>query len=286
MGQLSKMTEKATKEWANSLTLEHIEESERQGCDMSEYRIIYEEKQAERRKAIEENMAAIDMGKLDKYKKTPRVDSDFVNAVAGFFGGKSKDIQQLENAPLVYGKVVQANSALFTPNEDSIGSTGIVFVFALDEAHRCDEAWLTKTAKRISEMREQVDKNEPKDILYMIYGLLDSDNKGFFAKMKESKKLEIIPQDCRPLIKALRDVHSSFCFPLSESLNEGADAWCVTFWLDKPSKLPFTFIPYSRIIPFIVTGTPVQKCVTSIIGSLLSKDGANLRLIPPTYYLK
>ncbi len=41
------MGEKAIQDWANNLTLEQIEEYERQGMDMSEYRVILQERLAE-----------------------------------------------------------------------------------------------------------------------------------------------------------------------------------------------------------------------------------------------
>ena len=286
MGLLSKMTEKATKEWAANLTLEQIEEYERQGMDMSEHRVAYEERQAEKRKLIEENMAAIDMVKLERYKKLPRsAEDDFVNAVAEFNGISNKKKQQLETAPLVYSRVVQAHYALFSPQKDDFGATGMVLVFALDEAHRYDEQWLEKTANRISEMKED-SENNTKDFLHTICRIFELGKSGIMASILESKELKCVPEDCREFIKTLRNSQSSFCFPLGNSLSDGADAWCVTCWIDKPSRLPLSQIPYSRIIPLVVPGQLKEYKARSAAGVLLNLDKDTTKLIPPTYYTK
>ena len=286
MGLLSKMTDKATQEWAKNLTLEQIEEYERQGMDMSEYRIVYEDRQAEKHKLIEENMAAIDMSKLDKYKKVPRsAEDDFVNAVAKLNVISDKKKQQLETAPLVYGRVVQAHHSLFSPQKDNIGTTGMVLLFALDQEHCYNEKWLAKTAERISEMKQDVENNT-KDFLHTICRIFSLGDSGILANILESKKLKCVPEDCREFIKTLRDEHSSFCFQLGNSLSEGADAWCVTYWLDKPSKLPLSQIPYSRIIPLILSGQPKQYKARSAAGTLLNAGKDVAELVPPAYYTK
>jgi hypothetical protein len=287
MASQAATVEERMREWAKTATDEQFEEYERTGMDMSAYRQIREDYRAEQQKLVDANKAAIDMGKLDKYKNIPRSADGFVDAVAAFnVISSDKERQQLEDAPLVYGRVVQANNALFTPNDDSIGATGIVFLFALDEAHRYDEAWLAKTAERISEMKESVDKNEPKGAFFSIGKMLELDKKGVVANMKEAKKLEIVPEDCREFIKALRDHQSSFYFPLGKSLSGDADAWCATYWLDKPSKLPMTFIPYSRIIPFLVSAKPQKYVATSMLGTIRSLGKNVIELIPPEYYTK
>jgi hypothetical protein len=145
--------------------------------DMSEYRVIHEERQAEKQKAIQENMAAMDYGKLDKYKKVPRnAEDDFVSDVAKFNGVSDKDKPQLETALLVYGRVVQAHHALYTPQKDDFGAAGIVLVFALDEAHRYDEEWLAKTANCISEMKKNASENKPKGFFFTLCRLFEFEN--------------------------------------------------------------------------------------------------------------
>ena len=275
MGLLSKMTEKATKEWAQNLTLEQIEEYERQGMDMSEYRIIYEEQQAEKQRLID----AIDLGKLDKYKNARSTEDDFVNEVAKFNKMPDKKKQKLETAPLVYGRVVQAHSALFKPDPKNKSGCGIVFLYALDDAHRYDEEWLAKTANRISEMKESVN-NQPPGTMEKIFHLLKLDNNFLFSitigSMIEKKRVKFLPEDCRDFIRILCLDSGSFGFKLGETLSDGADAWCATYTLSDQSKLPMAQIPHNRIIPFLLSGDPANFSGIS--------DAA--QLIPPAYYTK
>ena len=271
MGLLSNMTEKATQQWLQNLTLEQIEEYERQGMDMSEYRIIYEERQAEKQRL--EN--AIDLSLLDKYKRMPR-SVEFIDDVAKFNKLSDNKKSKIENAPLVYGKVVQAHSALFSSNPTNKSGCGIVFLYALDDAHCYDDEWLTKTANRISEMKASA-RNQPDSTMEKIARLLKLDKNFLFAltlgaKMKE-KKLEFLPEDCRSLIYVLCLDASSFGRKLGETLSDGADAYCATFSLWDQSKLPMAKIPQNRIIPLLVT----------------EQDAGGLNdtalLIPPTYYM-
>ena len=269
MGLLSKMTEKATKEWAKNLTPEQIAEYERQGMDMSEYKIIAEEHQAEQERFAD----AIDLSKLDKFKNTRT--PEFIDEVAKFNKMSDKRKPKLETAPLVYGKVVQAFWQLFKPltGKKNDGG-GIVFLFALDDAHRYDEEWLTKTAGRISELKDLVN-NQPEGILEKICGFLNFDNfiiRGIITK----KKLKVIPEDCKKFIGTLCDDSSTFGFKLPESLSDGADAWCATYSLYDQNKLPFSHIPHNRIIPFLLSEVPQSYRGVS--------DTA--QLIPPAYYTK
>jgi hypothetical protein len=284
-GMFAKQTEEIQRQWAQQLTLEQIEEYERQGMDMTLTRQIRDEYLAEQQKKIDENKAFLDFSKLDKYKRTPRsVEDSFVNDVAEMNGIIDKKKQLLETAPLVYSHVVQANSALFVPNDDDIGATAMVLVFALDDAHRYDEAWLSKTANRISDLREKVDDYQPEGIFFSICRMLDLTNTGFIADMIEKKKLEQAPFESREFIKTLRNYKSSFCFKLSHSLSEGADAWCVTCYVGKPSYLPMSVIPYNRIIPLIISEPPKPFKSTSLLGAVASIGKDVVELVPPAYY--
>ena len=275
MGLLSKMQEKATQEWAKNLTLEQIEEQERLGCDMSEYRIIYEEQQAEKQRFAD----AIDLSKLDKYKKTRSVGDVFVEEVAKFNKMSDKKKLKLEEAPLIYGKVVQAHHALYKSNPKNKDGGGIVFVFAFDDAHRYDEEWLTKTAKRISEMQEKA-ANKPETATEKIFRFLNLNENFLFSvtigAIQKKKKFKFLPEDCRNLIRTLSNERSSFCMRLGETLSEGADAWCATYSLWDQSKLPMAQIPHNRIIPLLITERKEGY------GGI--DDAA--QLIPPEYYTK
>ena len=282
MGILSKMQEKATKEWAQNLTLEQIEEYERQGMDMSEYRVLYEEQRAAEQSAID----AIALEKLDKYKNARS--ADFVDEVAKFNKVSDKNKPQLELAPLVYGRVVQAAWNLFKPcTSKKNDGGGIVFLFALDDAHRYNEEWLAKTAERISAMKDKLN-NQPESLFEKICNFFNMKDSFIYSitlkSMFEKKKRQALPEDCREFIGTLCNDKSSFCFPLGTSLNEeGADAWCAVFSLDDQNKLPLSHIPQNKIIPFLLSEDlkerlPKRKFWGGIDGSA--------QLIPPTYYTK
>jgi hypothetical protein len=275
MGILSQMQEKAQQQWAENLTLEQIEDLERQGCDMTEYRIIYGEQQAEKQRFID----STDLSKLDPYKKTRSVGDTFVEDVAKFNKMSDKNKQKLETAPLVYGKVVEAHYALFKSNPKNKDGGGIVFLYATDDAHRYDEEWLTKTANRILEMKESV-KNQPETAVEKIFGLLGLKKNLIYSltvgASQEKKKVQFLPEDCRGFINSLCLDASRFCYRLGKSLSEGAEAWCVTYSLWDQSKLPMAQIPHNRIIPLLITE---QK---EGYGGI--DDGA--QLIPPAYYTK
>ena len=279
MNFLTSQTEAVMKQWAQNLTLEQIEEYERQGMDMSEYRIIYEERQAAEQRVIN----AIALEKLDAYKNIRSAEDDFVNDVAKFNKLSDKKKQSLEQVSLVYGKVVQANSALFKPCEDEDNDGGgIVFLFALDAAHRYNEEWLTKTAERISEVKESVPEL-PETTTEKIFRLLGLKNSFLYditiGSKQEAKKFEFLPEDCREFIGILSNDSSSFCLPVGKTLNEeGADAWCATLSLDDQRQLPFSQIPHNQIVPLLLTEPPKKKDFGGMDDYAL--------LIPPTYYTK
>ena len=273
MGLFSKMAENATRDWAKNLTPEQIAEYERQGLDMSEYKIINEEHRAEQQRMAD----AIDLSMLDKFKKSRS--ADFVDAVAKFNKLSDKKKKKLEEAPLVYGKVVQAHYTLFTPNPKNKDGAGIVFLYAKDDAHCYDDEWLTNTVNRILEMVESA-KNQPETKTEKIARLLGLKNSFLFSmtvgSKEEKKKVQFLPEDCRELIQILSSDTSRFCLKLGPSLSDGADAWCGTYALWDQSKLPMAQIPQNRIIPLLLTYQPQGY------GGI--EDDA--QLIPPAYYTK
>ena len=273
MGLFTKMNEKAIQQWSENLTLEQIEDMEKQGCDMSEYRVLYEERQAEKQRIAE----SVDLTMLDKYKNTRSV--EFLDEVAQFNKISDKKKPQLEQAQLVYGRVVQAHNALFRSDPKNKSGCGIVFLFALDETHRYDEEWLSKTANRISDMKETL-KSQPPGTMEKICHLLKLDDNFLFSitigTKIEKEKAKILPEDCRDFIRTLCLDGGSFGFKLGETLSDGADAWCATYSLWDQSKLPNAQIPHHRIIPFLLTTLP---------EGLMGIDEA-AQLIPPAYYTK
>lgn len=270
MGLFSNMTKKFTEEWANNLTLEEIEEYERKGVDMSEYRVIYEENQAERQRLIN----LLDLNLLNKYKTAH--DPDFMEEVAKFNKLSNKKKQKLEQATLVYAKVVQAHSALFRSNPKNKDGAGIVFLFTLDNTHRYDEEWLTKTANLISDMKARVEQNEPKGFFYTLCRFLQIENNFFISSHIWKQKLKVVPEDCRSFMSCLCNDESSFCMKLGNTLSEGVDVWCGTYSLWDQSQLPMAQIPPNRIIPLLLIGNPEKY----------GRMDAEAQLIPPAYYTK
>jgi len=273
MGFLSKMGEKATQDWAKNLTPEQIAEYEKQGMDMSEYKIIAEEHRAEQQRIAE----SVDLSKLDKFKnaRTP----EFIDEVAKFNKLSDKNKQKLENAQLVYGRVVQAHGALFQSDPKNKSGCGIVFLYATDEAHRYDEVWLTKTAHRISEMKASAE-NQPPSALEKMFRLFNLDDSFLWSitvgSMIEKKRVKILPEDCQSFIRTLCLDTSTFASKLGETLSDGADAWCATYTLSDQSKLPNAQIPHNRIIPFLLTEEAYSHRGISDVAML----------IPPAYYMK
>jgi hypothetical protein len=281
MGFFENQTQAAMKQWADNLTLEQIEECERKGMDMTEYRTQYYEREAARIKDEQEHKNSLAFEKLDPYKKARSADGAFLTDVAKFNQLSDKEKASLELAPLVYGRVVQAYWDLFKPGVKDEDPRGIVFLYALDDAHRYNEEWLAKTANRISEMKAI--SNKPLEgLLGMANKMFDMESKMFLSSFIESQRVKTLPEDCRKFILKLRNDRSSFCVKLGETLSEGADAWCATYTLFKSSELPNSRIPYNRIIPFLLSDAPVY---TRLAGILLNKI-ANIQLIPPEYYTK
>ena len=270
MGFLSNAAEQATKEWAKTLTLAQIEEYERQGMDMSECRIIWEEHQAEQQRLMD----SIDLSMLDKYKNARS--AEFIDEVAKFNKLSDKKKPKLEQATLVYGRVVQAGYDLYKSNPKNKDGGGIVFVFALDDAHRYDEEWLTKTAQRLLNMQASVSANEPKGGLYTLINLFQLEKNVFVSSHLKKQRMKDVPEDCKFLVERLCNEHSAFGLPLGETLSDGADAWCATYSLWDQNKLPMAQIPPNHIIPLLLTDKPQGY------GNI--NDVA--QLIPPTYYTK
>lgn len=219
--------------WEAAMTEEEIARMEAQGYDMSSVRgkqaeiaaqeEVHEAHFAQRRK---DTAVPTDLNKLAPYRSNPRnTDSNFFRDVAGKapLFGKEKWRERFAGAPLIYGAVVQANSALWLPGREEY--LPAVFVFALDSTHIHDVEWLRATAEAISEMKESVS----------------------------------VPADCREFIEILRDDQSEFCFPLGASLATGADAWCVTYKFDKQTILPGNRLPEDGIVPFLLETRPKKQ---------------------------
>lgn len=216
------------KNWEENLTLEQIEDMEKQGCDMTEYRKRFEERIAREKAAKEAYLAMLDYAKLEQYQATPRpTDGEFVNKVISENRLSEKKRTEISNAQLVYGAVVQAHGDLWKSGDG--GMMGMVVVFALDQ-HAYDADWLNNVANKISDMKESPQ----------------------------------VPDDCKKFIKTLRDDQSIFCFKLGSSLVGNANAWCATYAVEKQSLLPDKRLEEDCVLPFVLLEEPKENRVASL----------------------
>jgi hypothetical protein len=247
MGLMDKMKEKGLQQMLNSLNSEEdIKKWEAQGYDMSVYRTQYGDVLAAKFAANADREAytlaarygigefdpaaaenPIDLGKLNAYKSTPRdTGSDFVKDCAGKLPvfGKEKILSAAAEAPLIFAAVVQAHGLLWKPGNVK-GAKGMVFVFATDDAHRYDLAWVKGLSKKIFDLKESAD----------------------------------VPADSKKFIQTLRNDQSSFCFPIAASLSGGAAAWCASYTIDDQSVFPKSYIPTEGIVPVLLLEKPVEN---------------------------
>ncbi len=204
-------------DWEETMTAEQLDALEAQGADVTELRA--------KLKARQEIVYSVNLGKLDPYKIVPRdTETQFFKDTAGSapLFGKDKWKAKFENAPLVYGSVVQANSSLWRPGVNE--GLPAVFVFALDSAHQYNIEWLRGVSEIISALKEAEDSE--------------------------------IPDDHKELIHTLRDDQSMFCFKLGKSLIQEADVWCATYAFQRQSDLPNMCLPTDGIVPFLLTEQP------------------------------
>ncbi len=234
--------------WEKFLSEEDIVALERQGCDMSEQRaILYAQSLPSNRlfqrkgKTKDVSFSHINLERLDPYKKTPRsMESNFFRDISGNppIFGKERWLRQLAEAPIVYAAVVQADSSFWEPGSRHYYPA--VFVFATDKRHCYDLHWLRETVDRIIEM----------------------------------KNFDRVPIDCQELIENIRDDMSEFCFPLGNSLSDGADAWCATYKFAKQSLLPGKCLPSNGVLPFLLEKPPRYNRLVQF------------KMIPSIYYME
>lgn len=206
------------KSWEENMTMEEIEDLERQGCDMTEYRRKYAEREAAKAAEYKRLMDSLDLAKLNEYMATPRdMESDFVKDTIQLNKIGSRHQPKMADAKIVYAAVVQAHSGLWKAGDS--GQMGVVFVLSMNEEHMHDQEWLLATANKISEM----------------------------------KNGSHVPNDNLKFIKLLRDDQSMFVYRLGESLSGSDDeTWCLTYAVDKQAKLPNSCLPPNRILPLLV----------------------------------
>lgn len=158
--------------------------------------------------------------RLDPHKVTPRdTESDFFKDISGKppLFGKDKWKDKFANAKIIYAAVVQANSALWNPGDSAY--LPAVFVFSVDPLNMYNKEWLSTIAEQV-------------------------------GKIKNSAQ---VPDDCKNLIKTMRDDQSIFCFKIGKSITE-KEAWCATIKIDKQTDLPNRCLPNDGIVPFLLCG--------------------------------
>lgn len=163
------------------------------------------------------------LSNLNEYVSIPRsASSEFFKDIArkAPFFSKAKWMDKFQNAPIVYGAVVQAHQALWSQGDAT--NVGIVFVFSSDERYMHDIEWLSQTAHNIMSIKNSQD----------------------------------VPKDVKELVKSLRNEQSYFCLPLADSLSNGVQAWCATYTIENQSLLLNNVLPGDRIVPFILKEKP------------------------------
>lgn len=209
-----------------------LAEYERQGMDVSAIRAAVADRERQLAAEIEqrEQMIANNTVLLDKlapFKRTPReVESEFFNDTAGKapWFGKDKWREKYRNAPIVFGAIVQANNALWSPDDWPEDHCRCVCVFATDDAHRHDAEWLSELANKVSELKDA----------------------------------SHVPAESQAFINVLRNDQSYLCFKLAPSLAGTADAWCTTLRLEDQSHLPNGFLPALGVLPFLLLAAPKE----------------------------
>ena len=212
--------------------LAQLEQYEKMGWDVSEFKEPLLAQAKVQQAAREGKIAADDnalsnpvhLERLNPYLAVPRdpgcaLIQDMLKIM---LVGKKEKLKSYSAAPLVYASVVQANRNLWQPGTAQF--LPAVLVFAADDAHRNDVAWLNNLAGEIKRLKNSAE----------------------------------IPQDMLQLIGMLRNDQSEFCYKIGASAAGGADAWCATYKFSSQSQLPGKCLPSIGIVPFLLKSPPVQ----------------------------
>lgn len=117
--------------------------------------------------------------RLEQLARTPRVldeRMDRIRARPMFFMRTAMKIweQEMRNAPLVFGYVVQADKPLFTPGDGGTGRA--VFLHSTDPGYTRNAPWLTELAARVAALRTE--RTSDRESLDLGMNLID-DQKDF-----------------------------------------------------------------------------------------------------------
>lgn len=211
------------KDWEKNMTLEDIDELEKQGIDVTEYRKKYEEREAEKAARQQQLIEAIDLSRLDKYTSgSLDPESDFVKDTIALNKLSKNNAKSLLEAKLMHAVIVQAHYQLWDSEDFQKINKGAVILIATDEKYRFDHQWLRDVANKISDMKQS----------------------------------SSVPEDNKKLIKALRNDQSYFCYKLGASLVGEADVWCATFTISNQEDLPNSCLPPNRVLPLFLLDAP------------------------------
>lgn len=234
---INKMGLKSLNEYEQTL----IEYEKKNKADYSDYkeavakrRVILEEREVKfaeekRINEIEEQRiwdsiemnGRLDLSKLDPFKKTPRAEqSEFVQSEVQRYWLKKSITKKMTGSPIVYCAVVQVNPNVYAPIKDpknELDSYPVVLVYAKDDKHRYDSAFLLDLAARIFSMR-----------------------KGN------------IPLDCKDMMTLIMRDRGFLHYKVGASVAGDVDAWVTVQSIDMP-KLPEGYLMDKEIIPYLMS---------------------------------
>lgn len=209
--------------------LAQLDEFEKDGMDVADFRAAAIHSQSRFSdlwwEDFEQEENEISLAKLKSCEVTPRdLESSFFKEITANIWRFSKLIsggwkQKYQNAPIVYGALVQAWDQMREPGE---GSGAMVVVFATD-SHKDDANRLAEVASKVQDLRDWKSNIQ-------------------------------ITDDTKQLIADLEDHQSIFCHKLNSNIVWNAEAWCCVVFIDDQKDLPKWFIPDEEIIPFLLIG--------------------------------
>lgn len=212
--------------WEDNMTSEQLDDLERQGCDVTEYRRKLAERETGKAEKQRQLVEAIDLSKLNEFISIPRdTESSFVKDSATLNKLSSKETQALANTPIVYAAVVQAHHLLWEEKGVEYGNKSAVLVITTNEKHIHDQEWLLNVASGIQSLKGNSN----------------------------------VPEDNKKLIKDLQNDQSMFCHKVGASLTGDTEAWCATVTIEDQRKLPNNCLPPTKILPMLLLEEPKEN---------------------------
>lgn len=188
-----------------------------------------------------------DIARFDKWIKTPRQITD---ELVELFGkaplfGKRKWEDKIQNSPLVYAKIIQANYSLYDIDPGKRYAAPAVILYAEEPKYQRDIEWLDKTVEKIQWLKDAVRA-------YTDDEELDLDD---FRDEETSMDISTADYKCSisyeeaEFINLLIDAHTDFFLDLPDSLTGGVEAYAGVVLL-RQAVLPDGYVPSHEILPF------------------------------------